>query len=270
LGLLSTDPVALGWSLPIVKIRQKNLEISDILGRGGSSDVYLSSYQGRSVAVKCFRAGKTAAFEQELANLACLKKNASGLCGTKVPTVVGVDRKAHTIVLSPVGRPFSAVDTPNVMNPAILTKHHLLELVEILRVVHRDAGMVHRDLSLRNMFDVDGHLMLNDWGCGAMIGQPVYFEGAVTHAPDHILNAVKADVTYIPNPCDDLTMVWRCFVQSRNVRFQNLKGQADPDQIKTFWHSESSKNDIRALAFGLDPYKHLSRHLGNAVPEIQL
>ncbi len=52
-------------------------------------------------------------------------------------------------------------------------------------------------------------MFLNDLGSAATLGEKVVFEGALQHAPDHVLLCWAKDERYMPKGSDDLIMLVR-------------------------------------------------------------
>jgi hypothetical protein len=271
LGLLITDPAVLGFALPRVVAEGSALDLSGFLGQGGSSVVYSAGHPDGAVVVKCFHVHYQDRCRQEAETLNLLQAKVGDLCGKLVPSLVAHVLESNALVLRPVGIPFieSRDGATKRRGKTPMTLTHVTDLVATLRKVHNQAGVVHRDLCLHNMFDVNGHLLLNDWGCAAQIGQPILFSGAIQHASNRLLEASMQDEEYEPKPVDDLIMVWRCVQQSQNIRVCSLYGNTTAISVQQWWKTHSTGLDVEVLASletAEDPYDILCQHLTPRFP----
>jgi hypothetical protein len=247
-GLLCTVPSELGYCLPHVSIKGQELTLSRILGRGGSAEVYCSERDGNDVAVKVFRVGREEDFRQELSTLQLLatNKTTKSLCGKSVPKIVHSSEADRVLVLSPVGAHFQTSGT-QLDHGVVLSSRHLVQALSILKTVHTSLNLVHRDISLHNMFDVNGDLLLNDWGCATKVGIATEFKGALRHAPERILQAVCRGHEYVPQISDDLCMLWRCIAQSRLSFWAAIQRESDVMKLRQFWEQQSTPVDTQVL-----------------------
>ena len=121
-------------------------------------------------------------------------------------------------------------------------------LVNILQLVHKKKKLVHRDITLSNMFKFKGKFLLNDWGCATEINKQISFSGSLIFAPDHILKLIhqfsSLDINYTPQPADDLEMIVKCLYSRLNPTFltiiQSDNLSNDARLLLSFWHRELS------------------------------
>lgn len=149
--LCSSTYTALGYT-PVIPLGL-SFTSAKLLGWGafavGYSGIYRS--QGQELPTVFKRYGEQNAYVTEVKALKLFAKK--GI--THVPHLITCWSEESCTVTSPIGRPFSVEHVP--------TLQHAIQLIDTLKAVH-EAEIVHRDIKLSNIFDVDGELLLNDWG----------------------------------------------------------------------------------------------------------
>jgi hypothetical protein len=271
LGLLATSLSQLGWNLPCITINGTRLRLESFLGQGGSSVVYQSTHGGVPVVAKCFRPTVPHRLAEEAEVLAILVEKVPALCGSRVPTIVGTDQTAGAIVLRPPGKPFATCCDHGGVRVSMTFKH-FEQLVNVLQQIHTEVGFVHRDLGLHNMFDVNGDLLLNDWGCAAKIGEDTGFSGSRHHLPCELHGIPE----YQPKPEHDLVMVWRCLGQSRDMARAPLYRLGTSQEIQEWWRGNSNPEDVTVIAklMSSEPcatkYQYLKEEIAKKFPASHL
>ncbi|KAL6054798.1 hypothetical protein QOT17_017169 [Balamuthia mandrillaris] len=113
------------------------------------------------------------------------------------------------------------------------------QLVNILEQVHRNYGLVHRDVRLSNCFrhPATGMVFLNDWGCATKARKKVKFSGALQFAPEHVIQCWHLNETYEPTFADDLEMVVKSVFQTLFfITFEEIRAEKEAEKIIKFWH----------------------------------
>lgn len=118
------------------------------------------------------------------------------------------------------------------------------------------------------MFDVNGNLLLNDWGCATKVGVATEFKGALRHAPGRILQAVLQGLEYVPQISDDLCMLWRCVAQSRLSFWAAIQRESDAEKLQEFWEQQSTPVDTQVLTHLAEEsdYAFLEQHFSQHLP----
>ena len=93
--------------------------------------------------------------------------------------------------------------------------------------------------------------MLNDWGCAALVDQPIKFSGSILNAPDYIIKEIEHKgidkYIYKPQFKDDLHMVVKCLYSAlhpvyRSIqRYSGYPSQENMEKLLEFW-SAAMKN----------------------------
>ena len=155
-GLLCTDYVTLGWNLPTFTYNDKPLKIVKMLGQGATSIVFEVEQNKETFVAKQFRPGTN----HILANEANMLKIASQY--NKIPKLLA--QQDSVLILQPVAMPFAADVDSYIMalrgkKPlAMLTLPLMLQLVDLLEQLHKNCGIVHRDIKLSNLFENKGEV----------------------------------------------------------------------------------------------------------------
>lgn len=253
---------------------QEEIELSHLLGRGAAAEVYQITLGGQPTLVKVFNSPRaTEAVRKELCETEekmlkllkerCLSLVASGQITSIVEgysaEVIGCESSA--LLLRPVGQQFACTvqehlraSQPEVWAESFYPPvcrclgEDLAQAVLILKVVHK-AGIVHRDLTLGNMFrgerkalppvpapsaaaaaapaapttpSAEGKrsssflTLVNDWGCAQDIKirqtrSSAVFQGSVWHASFSVLNGLQSRSYPIQfMPKDDLHSLVCC------------------------------------------------------------
>jgi len=208
--LLSQTPEELGWCNFFQSYREVVYTLEAQLGEGLTASVWKS----HNYAIKHFKLTHISTFNQECFIYAIFKNN--GVSGVSQL----IDKGKDFIVTTPVGVPVDILETS-----------HIKDIVSTLKIIHR-IGLVHRDLRLSNFIDVDGHLIIIDWGFANRSGI-MSFSGAFRYAPDEILRSEDQSFPYTPK--HDLIMFLRvCWVFLRHSS-SILKALEKPEDIMNFY-----------------------------------
>jgi len=128
-----------------------------------------------------------------------------------VPTLLKSNAKGLWLVEQPVAKDFDR----GVQSAHPLSPKHIASFMTTLRGAHQ-AGLVHRDVSLRNMFwlSAAGATLLNDWGSAFKttedsIGIQQDYIGVYEEASSAILTKLIDGVWPPPRPQDDLHALTR-------------------------------------------------------------
>jgi len=233
MGLLNASDVELGFNLGAVDMQGTEISVTRFLGRGGSSTVYETRWKGEPVVAKIFHATSLGRCQHELEILQEMQ-NVKLCKDTYVPKCVA--NSTQTLLLTPIGKPFALLAS-EYANPNFVkcNARHFALLLSLLECVH--ATHTHRDLSLRNFFEVDQGVLLNDWGCGARINSRTIFEGCVQFASERVLEFLAQNryVKFISEPADDLEMVVHVFYSRLNPCCCEIQAEQDPKKLKQFW-----------------------------------
>ena len=215
LGLLDSSVEDLGENLYFAQnpvIDNKSIQMRFMLGSTPKSDVYAVKWfeekQPRGINFKqnntnelyvwkVFKAGDEKLMNTEKTNLEILENKKI----QKVTRLIAfsTSTKFCSLLLSPVGAHFSTSRTspdPTMLKEdevtkAYITIQHIIEVVQILKSVHK-IGICHRDVKINNFFFdcKNKETFLNDWGCATQIDNPTTFAGAMSLAPEIILEQV--------------------------------------------------------------------------------
>lgn len=110
--------------------------------------------------------------------------------------------------------------------------------------------MVHRDIKIENIFSVDGHVLLNDFGHAVDAGAQVHAGGCLHNASDSVIQARIHGSTYTAGPQDDwimfLRMCWRYLFPPEH--------QAVPTEgmVEFFSHMAAPWKEVEAWILGPD------------------
>jgi tRNA A-37 threonylcarbamoyl transferase component Bud32 len=220
LNMLHASPAQLGHSLPVVMVSGVPIHLKTMLGQGGSSFVFQGKLKSNMCVVKCFfdsRRGDVAIEQENLKTLATAVKKTkeknkyTQTVGVQFPKFHHVSDDGLSLLLTPIGKKFvtAAVSASGSDDCFLPSADHFCHLIDNLEFVHQRCGLVHRDIAMHNFFDMNGGVLLNDFGCAVNQGDACLFEGALRHAPGRVLH-LEADETYQPQFSDDLVMVVRC------------------------------------------------------------
>ena len=108
----------------------------------------------------------------------------------------------------PVGTPLKSIPVGGLSNAGFL----FAGLLRALSFVSQ-LGIVHLDISPRNLILKDRRLILIDWGCAGVAGELTSYEGAMVCASDSVLKAFGEEpfgstkVSFTVNPSDDISSV---------------------------------------------------------------
>ena len=205
-----------------------SIQLINILGRGLSGIVYRGKRNEKDVVVKVFVDEKRCSTELRI--LEHLQR--SGI--KNIPTIDGHWEKI--LALTPIGQSFTdaGVEGP------ILSLEHVRSLVQILYTAHC-SGVVHRDVQPRNIFCVEGKVLLNDWGSACYIkDKKKTYEGWLPGSSDAILSCLlqnRRDPVPV-HPKNDLHSLARaiyCILLN-----PPLSSCADMAYIKEFWKGRGS------------------------------
>ena len=157
-SMLYTKPEMLGANVLSISVSEStpngqklehSVVLSSYLGHGASAVVWEARYGDKSVVAKVFFAATKGDCSREEENLTRVGEIAD-LHGRVPSLVAGGDQ---LLLLEPVGEPFAAGAMELVNGPKrVPLAEHFEQLLEILRVAHKDAGLVHRDLAPQNFF----------------------------------------------------------------------------------------------------------------------
>jgi hypothetical protein len=118
-------------------------------------------------------------------------------------------------------------------------------------------------------FSFSSKVFLNDWGSAVRQGQETYFQGALRHAPNHVLICWDNKETYVPQYADDLEMVVRAvFHRVDMAAYDQIAGVEDGRRLCAFWdHFLAPKvwHDM-VVAAQCCQYKHLKKLLSQVLP----
>jgi Protein kinase domain len=143
--------------------------LKDTLRPGGTCRAFLASYRGKSVVAKLYDSEEVADENAALTKrAAAVVAQADGTRFAAIPEVVVTGEK--WCLISPKGTPLTREN---------FAKVHVENLVNTLQVIH-EAGIIHRDVRVSNIFCLDEkQVLLNDWGSSATIGgEPFSYAGA--------------------------------------------------------------------------------------------
>jgi hypothetical protein len=134
---------------------------------------------------------------------------------------------------------------------------HFENLIRVLEKAHKDANLVHRDIKLSNFFEKEKggnvgtlkivfsepifhsfQILLNDWTFAMRIGEKTEFEGAMSVAPDDILELLVEDryTVYPVEAWHDLEMVVKTVFQSQCSEVcAEIRTSTNPKEILAFW-----------------------------------
>ena len=157
----------------------------------------------------------------------------------------------------------------------IVCRANFRELIELLKRVHTQTGLIHRDVTIFNVFQFNDHIMLNDWGCAATMGVETVFSGNTTFAPQYILEKIilqgNKAVRHTPTPKDDLEMVLKLFYLRINVYGCLIPPDHtsidDIREIYSFWEEQfrpSVWTNLAEVARKSD-YESLAKDIGNLI-----
>jgi len=217
--MLSQAVAELGWCNRFISLRGIVYNLEALLGEGLTSSVW----KCENYAIKHFKSTRVTAFNQE-----CVIYNI--LNNYKVSGVTRlIDKGIDFIVTTPVGVPMNVLET-----------FHIKDILTTLKCIH-GIGLVHRDLRLSNIIEVDGRAILIDWGFAAQSGV-TSFSGAYRFAPDEILRAEDASLPVPYTAKHDLTMFLRvCWVFLRHKAAMLKELEKSEDIINFFSPMRKSK-----------------------------
>ena len=276
-GLLETPISALGGGFPVVTMKDTGtiLNLSGVLGYGGSSVVYSAMVGGVCAAVKVISNGTFAGTEIE-----ALKRLITG-CVTGTPRIVCHVSEDNVIVTCPVGRALattkedvdialtmyragllSAATPSQLLNPRLLR-----DALTVLLSMHR-CGVIHGDPRLSNFIVVEATFkskstvvsyevaaastppnscMAIDFGC-AILGQRFSSGTAWTYllrhpvvwvslpyAPPEQLRAFANNVEYEPKPWHDLFMLAASLYRLLGYNAPQAHDQAEALALANYW-----------------------------------
>ena len=89
------------------------------------------------------------------------------------------------------------------------TPIYLTQLVQVLRKVHQDVGIVHRDMQPDNVLRnaTSDTILLIDWACSTKKNEPVSYDGTIFYAAQELIPLVFTEKQYQPKPAHDLESI---------------------------------------------------------------
>jgi len=223
LALLKANFEELGYEMP--KIR--GVELTSVLGRGGSASVYKGHSKENDVVVKVYTDGMGGSLKAERSALELL----NGI--DNVPKLVGaVDLNkslqgtlGRALIATPVGIPVLPVTGGTPVNG-----DHLYQLVMALQKAH-GKGLVHRDLKPENVYLYEDSVVLNDWSSSMSINEAaidsVDWEGTLGFSVHFSENRFRQ----LSPKARDLVSLVRC---SYSLLFKELP-PIDAKLAESFW-----------------------------------
>jgi len=269
------------------------------LGQGTSAAVYQATYEAAiastalPLAVPAAAASSTAVATVPAASVAeqevvvkVYKDEAARitekdmlqlLAGCGVPRLIEGEQAPY-LIETPVGRPFvtsplqifTCVVTPvlDPMTPIAPQAVYFCQLVDILEQCHK-KGVVHRDISFRNIFldNTNDKLFLNDWGFSSKTNEEVNFRGNIKFAPDLLLqlDCQTLFAQYSPQPWHDLETVVKLAYAAQHP--QRWPPAEDSGALLAFWTKQLKLTPWPTLikAARLSDYNELKKRLTECV-----
>jgi len=198
----------LGWTVPEIAFDDEPIEITGVLGIGGSSTVYRGVFNSQSVVVKHFSTS-----DRAMQECLCLRQLQKALAASKgprpfeVPKLV-VDTPSDdglAVVMTPIGIPFAvtaeqqkrvqsapsaakAMDSDDDDEPhfVLARAEHLLAVVDVLEFVHTlPIPIIHRDISPTNFFALPRSADAKGSPVSQSVSQSVC--RSLIHGPSHVI-----------------------------------------------------------------------------------
>eukprot|EP00743_Colponemidia_sp_Colp-15_P004381 GILK01004724.1.p1 GENE.GILK01004724.1~~GILK01004724.1.p1 ORF type:complete len:580 (+),score=48.47 GILK01004724.1:46-1740(+) len=155
--------------------------------------------------------------------------NLTRLLGVEgVPRIIARNPDSCCLLLQPVGIPLSS--------SGMLRCADVQSLLAILKDAHERAGLVHRDLHPGNMYRVDEHFMLNDWGLAVTKSTHHSVAGVLGFQSNAVLADAISGQPHRYEPADDLHSVVRLiFVYVQCLMPQLTAIGNNPALVSQFW-----------------------------------
>ena len=211
-----------GYSCPI---DDKNVQVGHSLGVGSTSYVYhgVEKSSRSPVVIKIYKEEHLDSMKNEKCNLEYVKEKDV----QNVPLVVECQQKA--LILKPVGKCLEIFK---------LTESDIIKLVGTLFDAH-NKGMVHRDISSRNLFKTDeNNVFINDWGSAVHVEEHRQnYNGVTAEASPAILDALLSRTVPPPKYNDDLHALARTLFCIQNSHSSDIlpNGISFVKEIQEFW-----------------------------------
>jgi predicted Ser/Thr protein kinase len=181
--LLSQLPELLGWCGQFV-VNARTYDVEKKLGEGLTSTVW----ESEGCAIKQYRADFKDIKLDEIRFLKLMTEIEN------VPHLVEIGD--DFIIMEPVGKKIE-----------ILCKYHIRSLLKTLEAVHA-LGIVHRDVRLTNIVELNGAVLLLDWGYATNANMSAPYRGSIHYASNDIL-ASNDFPNIVAIPQHDLYMLVR-------------------------------------------------------------